>query len=129
MYIYNVNRVYVRWRTGLLVSSDWLRPVTRGGWRGGFPDRGRGSADVSCGLYKGWLTVWWSFSSGLLTGWCVCAWTWWQWFDFCDCDSAADSDTSTYYTALTWRSTVLVIMTGLGQGWAIAAYHEQANSM
>ena len=21
--------VYVRWRTGLLVSSDWLRPVTR----------------------------------------------------------------------------------------------------
>ena len=39
--------VYVRWRTGLLVSSDWLRPVTRGGWRAGFPDRGRGSADVS----------------------------------------------------------------------------------
>ena len=23
--------VYVRWRTGLLVSPDWLRPVTRGG--------------------------------------------------------------------------------------------------
>ena len=23
--------VYVRWKTGLLVSSDWLRPVTRGG--------------------------------------------------------------------------------------------------
>ena len=22
--------VYVRWKTGLLVSSDWLRPVTRG---------------------------------------------------------------------------------------------------
>ena len=39
--------VYVRWRTGLLVSSDWLRPVTRGGWRAGFPDRGRISADVS----------------------------------------------------------------------------------
>ena len=39
--------VYVRWRTGLLVSSDWLRPVTRGGWRAGFLDRGRGSADVS----------------------------------------------------------------------------------
>ena len=35
--------VYVRWRTGLLVSSDWLRPVTRGGWRAGFPDRGHGS--------------------------------------------------------------------------------------
>ena len=39
--------VYVRWRTGLLVSSDWLRPVTRGGSRAGFPDRRRGSADVS----------------------------------------------------------------------------------
>ena len=38
--------VYVRWRTGLLVSSDWLRPVTRGGWQAGFPDRGRGLADV-----------------------------------------------------------------------------------
>ena len=23
--------VYVRWKTGLLVTSDWLRPVTRGG--------------------------------------------------------------------------------------------------
>ena len=23
--------VYVRWKMGLLVSSDWLRPVTRGG--------------------------------------------------------------------------------------------------
>ena len=33
--------VYVRWRT------DWLRPVTRGGWRTGFPDRVRSSADVS----------------------------------------------------------------------------------
>ena len=22
--------VYVRWKTGLLISSDWLRPVTRG---------------------------------------------------------------------------------------------------
>ena len=39
--------VYERWRSGLLVSSDWLRPVTRGGWRTSFPDRGRGSADVS----------------------------------------------------------------------------------
>ena len=25
--------VYVRWRTGLLISSDWLRPVTRAAWR------------------------------------------------------------------------------------------------
>ena len=31
--------------------------------------------------------------------------------------------------ALTWQSTVLVIMTGLGQGSAIAAYQEQANRM
>ena len=39
--------VYMRWRTGLLVPSDWLRPVTWGGWRTGFPERVRGSADVS----------------------------------------------------------------------------------
>ena len=25
--------VYVRWKSGLLISSDWLRPVTRGAWR------------------------------------------------------------------------------------------------
>ena len=57
-----------------------------------------------------------SFSSGLLTGWYICAWTWWQWFDFYDCDSAADSDTSTYCAAFAWRRTILVIMPGLGQG-------------
>ena len=39
--------VYERRLTGLLVSSDWLRPVMRGGWRTADPDRGRGSADVS----------------------------------------------------------------------------------
>ena len=39
--------VYVRWSSGLLVPSDWLRPVTRGGWRTGFPDIVCGSADVS----------------------------------------------------------------------------------
>ena len=39
--------VYVWWRTGVLVPSDWLRPVTRGGWQTGFPERVRGSADVS----------------------------------------------------------------------------------
>ena len=39
--------VYVQWRTGLLVSSDWLRAVTRGGWRTGFPDRVHGSAVIS----------------------------------------------------------------------------------
>ena len=39
--------VYLRWRTGVLVPSDWLRPLTRGGWRTGFPERVRGSVDVS----------------------------------------------------------------------------------
>ena len=39
--------VYERRLTGLLVSSDWLRPVMRGGWRTADPDCGRGSADVS----------------------------------------------------------------------------------
>ena len=27
--------VYVRWKTGLLISSDWLRPVTQGRLEGG----------------------------------------------------------------------------------------------
>ena len=31
--------VYVRWKTGLLISSDWLRPVTRGAWRAVLLDR------------------------------------------------------------------------------------------
>ena len=26
--------VYIRWKLGLLIHSDWLRPVTRGAWRG-----------------------------------------------------------------------------------------------
>ena len=30
--------VYVRWKTGLLISSDWQRPVTRGAWRAVLPD-------------------------------------------------------------------------------------------
>ena len=38
---------YVRWKTGLLVSSDWLRPVTRGAWRVGHPNRVHGSVKVS----------------------------------------------------------------------------------
>ena len=41
--------VYVRWKTGLLVSSDWLRLVARGGggWRAGLPAPMGGSVDVS----------------------------------------------------------------------------------
>ena len=39
--------VYMRWQTGLLVSSDRLRPVMRGGWRAGFPEAVRGLVDVS----------------------------------------------------------------------------------
>ena len=50
-------------------------------------------------------------------------------FGSCDCDSAADSCTFTDCKDLTWQSTVLVIMTGLGQGSAIAAYQEQTTSM
>ena len=30
--------VYVWWKTGLLISSDWLRPVTRGAWRAEEPN-------------------------------------------------------------------------------------------
>ena len=31
--------VYVRWKSGLLIHSDWLRPVTRGAWRGVLSDQ------------------------------------------------------------------------------------------
>ena len=37
-------KIYVRWQTGLLTASDWMRPVTRGG----------GGADQS--LQGDWLT-------------------------------------------------------------------------
>ena len=37
--------VYVRWKMGLLVASDWLRPVTRGGGGEGGPT----SHSVRCG--------------------------------------------------------------------------------
>ena len=39
--------VYVRWRTGLLISSDWLRPVTRGA-RGGRSFRTRWKNRTQC---------------------------------------------------------------------------------
>ena len=39
--------VYVRWKTGLLVSSDLLRPVTQGAWRAALPDRVSGSVGTS----------------------------------------------------------------------------------
>ena len=39
--------VYVRWKTGLLVESDWLRPVMRGSWRVDPPVTERCVADVS----------------------------------------------------------------------------------
>ena len=48
--------VYVRWKTGLLVASDWLRPVPRGGGTGG---RLRQS---QCGVC---LLVWWIWISPL----------------------------------------------------------------
>ena len=39
--------VYVRWKTGLLVASDWLRPVMQGGWWAVPPITERCAADVS----------------------------------------------------------------------------------
>ena len=39
--------VYVQWKSGVLVPSDWLRPVRRGGWRTGVPEHVRGLDDVS----------------------------------------------------------------------------------
>ena len=66
--------------------------------------------------------MWRSFGSRLLTGWCIYAWTVWQYSFVSDCDSTTDSETSTDYTALTRQSTILLAMTGLGQSSAIAAY-------
>ena len=39
--------VYVRCMFEVLVPSDWLRPVRRGGWRTGVPEHVRGSDDIS----------------------------------------------------------------------------------
>ena len=39
--------VYVLWKSGVLVPSDWLRLVRRGGWRTGVPERVHGLDDVS----------------------------------------------------------------------------------
>ena len=39
--------VYVRLKSVVLVPSDWLRPVRRGGWRTGVPERVHGLDDVS----------------------------------------------------------------------------------
>ena len=39
--------VYVRWKAGVLVPSDWLWPVRWGGWRTGVPERVHGFDDVS----------------------------------------------------------------------------------
>ena len=39
--------------------------------------------------------MWRSFGSGLLTSWCICACTWWQYSFYGDCDSATDSERST----------------------------------
>ena len=77
----------------------------------------------------GWLMVWRSFAGGLLTSWCICACMWWQYSFYGDCDSATDSERSTDCTALMWKSTILIVMTGPEQSSAIAAYQSQAISM
>ena len=51
----------------------------------------------------------------------------WQWFDFCDCDSTTDGCTFTNWNDLTYQNIGLIIITGLGQGSAIAVYQEQAD--
>ena len=73
--------------------------------------------------------MWRSFGSGLLTGWCIYVWTWRQCSFLSDCDSATDSVTLTYCMALAWQSTIPLVMRGLGQSSAIAAYQSQANCM
>ena len=76
--------VYVRWRTGLLISSDWLRPVTRGAWRAVLPDRVEEPNPVHCPgessrlgawLYKGAHTDRWTIVSGKATSPYSTIWT------------------------------------------------------
>ena len=59
--------------------------------------------------------------------WCLITWTLRQYFNYSDCDSAANSYTLS--GVLTLQSAVLVIMTGLGKGSTIGAYREQAQRM
>ena len=56
-------------------------------------------------------------------------WTLRQDFDYSDCDSPTNSGTFGGCCALTWQSTVTVIMSGLGQGSAIWANRAQAQQM
>ena len=75
--------------------------------------------------------MWWSFGGGLLTGLCVVTWTWWQKFDYSDCDSPTNSVCGTLRSccALTRQSTVTVTMSTLGHGSAIWAHRAQAQKM
>ena len=114
------------------MSSDWLRPVKQGGWRIACPDHGRGLVDVSWlggGLYKGCVTVQWSFGGGLLTGWCIYTWTVWKYFIISKREFTTVSETSTECTASSRRSETLVAMICLGQTSAIATYCSKANRM
>ena len=76
--------VYVRWRTGLLISSDWLRPVTRGAWRAVLPNRVEepnpvhGPSELTRHhkrLYKGAHTDRWTIVSGKATSLYSAIWT------------------------------------------------------
>ena len=71
----------------------------------------------------------WLFGSGLLTCWCIYAWTVWQYFFISERKSTTDSEILMECAALARRSTVLLAMIALGQSSAIATYHSKANRM
>ena len=73
------------------------------------------------------VVIWWRAADWLVC--CYVAWTLQQYFDYSDYDSPTDSGTFGGCCALTWQSTVTVIMSGLGQGSAIWAHRAQAQQM
>ena len=73
----------------------------------------------------------WSSGGWLLTGLFVDTWTWWQIFDFRDCDSPTRRVCGTLQSccALLRQSTVTITMSTLGHSSAIWAYRAQAQKM
>ena len=76
--------VYVRWKSGSVISSDWLRPVTRGAWRAVLsdwveepnPSHGPGESSwLGPQLYKGPHTDCWTIVSDKATSSYPAVWT------------------------------------------------------
>ena len=114
--------VYVWWRTGVLVPSDWLRPVTQAA--------GEPASRNVCAI-RLTSAVRWSFGCWMLTDLYVIAENWQQKFDFCDCDSLFGRVRGHLQSccAFLWLGTVAHIMSTLGHSSPIWAHQAQAHQM